>query len=152
MSQDAYVALMERRARNGLIAVAEDMTDGEIRVMTMTPGQLQYIAEKSGNPLCELIGEPVGGGRRRVALGPTQLDFLARLVQGDEHPMAVGLDLILDLEERIVAGQGPAGITSHDGALVTTSASGVLVIHDRLWRPRGRAPPPPPRAPSGDYG
>ncbi|MFJ3271073.1 hypothetical protein [Streptomyces sp. NPDC086776] len=118
----AYSRLLERRERNHLQSVAEDLTDGEVVVAKLTPGQLRYIAAATGNPLCELVGEPLLDGCRRVALGPDQLDFLAVTLKDDEHPVAAGLTLILDLDERVVAGQSDTGIASHSGALVNTVA------------------------------
>lgn len=136
-SSTPYERLLERRERNHLISVAEDMTEGEVRVVKLTPGQLSYLAEKTGNPLCELVGEPLLDGCRRVALGPEQLDYLAGVVADDDHPVALGLTLILDLDERVIPGQRPAGIAGQGGALVNTSVAPVLVILKALERTRG---------------
>ncbi|MFE5853264.1 hypothetical protein ACFQ61_08590 [Streptomyces sp. NPDC056500] len=117
-----YTRLLESRDRNYLQSEAEDLTEGEVRVVKLTPGQLRFLSDRTGNPLCELLGVPLPDGCRRAAMGPEQLDYLAVLLRGDEHPAAKGLSLILDLDDRVVAGQGISEIASHDDPLVNTVA------------------------------
>lgn len=53
-----------------------------------------------------LAGAP--DGSQVVTLTPRQLDYLARVLADDDAPEAVGLRLVLDLDDRVCAGQGLA--------------------------------------------
>lgn len=53
-----------------------------------------------------ILNEDVlGEGSMSITLTPRQLDYLARVTEGDTSPVALGLRLILDLDERVFAGQ-----------------------------------------------